>query len=774
MHHNIVPVASAYFSMWLYIGLLMLFNEFVYANNRTIIIGAHQNSPSIFMDENGIAQGLYADLFNEIAKIEKWNLQYVPGEFTELLAKLEKGEVDLLGISYSAERAQLFDFAKESFSVRWGTVYLRPNSKIKILPDLDKKRVAMLKGSIHGKNFMQVSTAFGIEPIFVETDSNIDALKMIDSGAVDAGVVNNLFGYLQETNFKIERSAIVFEPTRGSVAATKGKNADILNTIDKYLAQWKSDKNSIYYQIYNRWYGGGSEVVKMQIPTWLLVSLGGSLFGILLFSLWVKTLRQQIMMRMVLERELRTAKERAEEANQAKSLFLAHMSHEIRTPMNAILGYAQILRNRPNQDSETQRGMEVIENSGIHLLGLINDILDLSKIEAGRMEIHPSDFDLAILIRDVAAMFQLRCEQKGLEWQLEKPNLDYLPVNGDEGKLKQTLINLLGNAVKFTERGYVAWRIYILPDQYYRFAVEDSGAGIPDKALQQIFEPFHQHEDGVKHGGTGLGLAISSKQLELMGSNLEVKSSPGAGSVFSFTLKLPPAIVEPTNYTLHGRVCGLAPGYSANVLVVDDNKLNREILYKVLSAVGILVFEADNGKTALEQMAIHKIDLVLMDYRMPGMDGVQVTQLIHNNFGRDIKVFMCSASVFEHQQRIYQEAGCCDTILKPIRHDELFEKIALHLKLEYTYAEYQVDSSTSLSEFDLKQENIRLPMDIHAKLIEAVEFGQHSELKILLNELAVISEEYQGFVAHCQELVATYRDDDIIRLLEQIEAIPIN
>jgi len=762
-------LVTGYFFPIILVSFFSLFSISAYAN-RTVKIGIHHNPPSAYMDDKGVAQGLYPDLFNAIAREEHWTITYVPGEFRVLLKKLEHNEIDLLGISYSKERDELFDFTNEPVAIKWGTVYLRPHSKIKILPDLDQKRVAMLKGSIHSKNFITFSKEFGIKPIIIETNSNNTTLKMVEKGEVDAGVVNNIFGYLNENNFNIERSAIIFQPTNGSVATAQGKNADLLNIIDKYLLRWKHDKNSVYYQTYNRWYGGGSEVIKQVTPIWLLGLLGVSLISVFLFALWTNTLKHQIMIREVLEKKLRHAKEQADSANQAKSLFLAHMSHEIRTPMNAILGYAQILRNRPEQDTETQRGMEVIENSGTHLLGLINDILDLSKIEAGRMEVHLSDFDLAALIRDLAAMFQLRCEQRGLKWEVERPDIDYLPVHGDESKIKQSLINLLGNAVKFTEHGHVALRVQALEDYRYRFSVEDSGVGIPAHALQKIFDPFQQEESGIQMGGTGLGLAISSKQLELLGSHLEVQSTPGQGSFFIFVLSLPPALTEPTTYTLFGQVRSLAPGYSANVLVVDDNALNREVLNKSLSAIGIVVYEADSGESALIQMAEHSIDLVFMDYRMPGMDGVQTTQAIHKQFGAEVKVLMCSASVFEHQQRIYQEAGCCDTVLKPIRRDELFEKLAFHLKLEFLYAEEQnVLHDKTTKPFDPHQESIRLPADLHVKLTEAAEFGQHSELKNLLAELAQLGPEYQGFVTYCRELAATYRDDEIVQLLERIE-----
>ncbi|MBI2503863.1 MAG: hypothetical protein HYW07_11600, partial [Candidatus Latescibacteria bacterium] len=260
-----------------------------------------------------------------------------------------------------------------------------------------------------------------------------------------------------------------------------------------------------------------------------------------------------------------------------------------RTPMNAILGYAQILQRAPDLGGQHRRAVETIHKSGDHLLNLINDVLDISKIEAGRMVLNPDDFDLGEMLENLGTMFELQYREKGLGWRLEGIGPERLPVHGDEAKLRQVLINLLGNAVKFTREGEVALRLDRLPGHCYGFEVRDTGPGMTEEEQEKIFQPFQQGEAGMRQGGTGLGLTISQRQLGLMGSALKVDSEVEKGSRFFFEVELPPAQSAPRaeGPQTWGQVTRLAAGFSVKALLADDVAENREILSGMLGELGV-------------------------------------------------------------------------------------------------------------------------------------------------------------------------------------------
>ncbi|OUD13204.1 ATP-binding protein [Thioflexithrix psekupsensis] len=270
--------------------------------------------------------------------------------------------------------------------------------------------------------------------------------------------------------------------------------------------------------------------------------------------------------------ELQEARDQALAANKAKSIFLANMSHEIRTPMNAMLGYTQILQRHSNLNPEQHQALKIIQNSGDHLLGLINDILDISKIEAGAMLLRPENFYLKELIEDISAMFKIRCEQKNLAWWVEHEIPENMLVYADQIKLRQVLINLLGNAVKFTEQGSIILRVNMLENDYYQFDVIDTGPGISEGEQDTIFEPFHQAQSGLEKGGTGLGLAISRRQVELMGGEIRVFSKANQGACFTLCLPLPKGtgfVEKRSDQALYAR---LKSTCQVNALVVSNSQ----------------------------------------------------------------------------------------------------------------------------------------------------------------------------------------------------------
>lgn len=407
------------------------------------------------------------------------------------------------------------------------------------------------------------------------------------------------------------------------------------------------------------------------------------------------------------EEALYQAKEAAESANRAKSEFLANMSHEFRTPLNGILGYAHILKQEKNLTSKQQNGLGTIQHCGEHLLTLINDILDLSKIESRKMEIYLSDFHFPVFLNNIAEIFRIRAEQKNIAFRYTP--LSPLPtlVRGDEQKLRQILINLLGNAVKFTETGGVVFKVGEHEGKI-RFQVEDTGIGIAPEKLTEIFLPFHQVENS-RHlvEGTGLGLTISQKLGKLMGSTLEVKSQLGFGSVFWLDLALP-EVLKTTKVVKHQErnILGFR-GEKRKVLVVDDKWENRSFLVNLLNPLGFEIVEATDGRDCLNKALEFKPDVVLMDLVMPVLDGFEATrQLRELTELKKIVIIAISASVFDYSQEQSRKSGCDEFIPKPVRAGHLLELLRVHLGLEWVYDE---SDELNVGRLNVESSNVPLP-----------------------------------------------------------------
>ncbi|GAK57501.1 multi-sensor hybrid histidine kinase [Candidatus Vecturithrix granuli] len=424
--------------------------------------------------------------------------------------------------------------------------------------------------------------------------------------------------------------------------------------------------------------------------------------------------------RKQMEESLKQAKERAEAANHAKSEFLANMSHELRTPLNGILGYTQILQRDTALSDKQRHAIAVIHKSGEHLLTLINDILDLSKIEAGKIELDWAEFELTSSLKTVVEMIQIRASQKGIAFLYqENPEIPQI-VYGDEKRLRQILLNLLSNAVKFTEKGQVVLRVIPQAEgktnetpftppapagfqpARLRFEVEDTGIGIPEEKIQEIFEPFHQVGIArLQKEGTGLGLTISQRIARLIGSTLHVQSRPGEGSLFWFDLCLPckEHVNKLSQETPRLNIIGFRLSAAdrkqgaLRILLADDNQDNRSMLKEFLLSLGFEVTEALNGQDVLEKFESFHPDLILIDIRMPSIDGLEATRRLRQlPGGHAVIVIGVSAASIQHLEQQFLATGGNDFLRKPVQFELLLEKIKQHSGLEWIYAPEQAST----------------------------------------------------------------------------------
>lgn len=486
-------------------------------------------------------------------------------------------------------------------------------------------------------------------------------------------------------------------------------------------------------------------------------------------------LRKELHDRRKVQSELEKAKELADAANQAKSLFLANMSHELRTPLNAILGFSQLLQRQDNLTVKQGEYLQIISRAGEHLLTLINDILDLSKIEAGQISLAENYFDLWQMLSSLQEMLQLKAASKELPLHFTiDANLPQY-VRADEGKLRQVLINLLSNAVKFTVKGEVSLDVKLCEREEssqssqldekrrIKFTVSDTGPGISQAELDSLFDPFVQTETGRRsQQGSGLGLAISRHFARLMGGEINVESEVNQGSVFTFSL--PIEILNrqiPIPDICPREVIGLAPNQSIyRILVVDDDWTARKLLINILEPLGFLVEEATNGQEAVNLWQSWQPHLILMDMRMPVMGGYQAVQIIRNSLaGQETTIIALTAHSFASERHTILAGGCDDFITKPFLASVLLEKIAHFLGIEYIYAEVSNQENTQYSlnqKFNkpelLPEDFAIMPENWWYKLQQAALSARERRLRELLTEISptgsLLKEKIEWYINH--------------------------
>jgi len=468
-------------------------------------------------------------------------------------------------------------------------------------------------------------------------------------------------------------------------------------------------------------------------------------------------------------------KEAAEAANQAKSTFLANMSHELRTPLNAILGYAQIFKKASNFDEDQKEGMVIIYESGRHLLTLINDILEFSKLEAGKLTLVPEEMNFQRFISNIEGVMGLSALRKSIKLVAEAPSEQPLFVVADEKRLRQVLFNLIGNAIKFTESGQVLFRVNATVREgvnherraTLQFEVTDTGIGISKEQIPMIFKPFEQAgAEGLKNYGTGLGLTISRQLVNMMGGDISVSSVVDRGSTFQFEIEVPVINTGRQNHSPHDALVEGYEGPARKILLVDDKELNRKVLATMLKPLGFNIIAAADGDSALSIALEEKPDMILMDLVMSGCSGFEATQRFRSlsEFSK-IPIVAVSASYLHMDQKTIKASGFDGFLAKPVEEERLLAYCEKLLNLKWRFRPYHELASELSDPFE--SEMIPPPKAELTKIYELAKLGKMKRVRQRADDLKATDAAFEPFANKLKRMARAFEDKQIIEFVKR-------
>ncbi len=727
-----------------------------------IRIGAETNyAPYEFTNSGGHFVGVVADYLDIIRyKLgTRFQVTQLP-DFGAVESKLRKKELDVvLAVARSADREEFLGFTRPYLQYVNVIVTRDDYSFVSGLKDFQENRVAVVEGHSSKQLAARVYPNFNVTAY----SNLLDGLMAVSTGKTD-GLVDDIFPIVytirsrQISNLKIATAVEKALQPEGFSVGVRKDWPELVGILDKVLTTISHEEQR---EISQKWLSVRYEDKIDYRAIWTALAVFSSIFLAGVFH--IRQLGKQ-------RKALLAARAEAEAANRSKDQFLANMSHELRTPLHAILGYADLVRGGSLAEPSRIEALATIASSGRHLLSLINDLLDLSRIRSGHLELHTAPVQLAALFEEIAAMVRIEAHRKGLNFFLEAPADLPEAVEADGKRLRQILLNLLGNAIKFTDAGGVTLGVQCTPagDEKVelRVSVRDTGVGIAAKDAGRIFAPFEQAADGQKQeSGAGLGLAITRELARLMDGDVEVDSEPGKGSQFRFTVTLPVVRAQSGAVAAHDAIVGYH-GARRHILVVDDQEENRRLLLELLESLGFGVRLAEGARQAIERVRLDPPDLIVMDLRMPGMDGVAAARAIRAIPGlENIAIVAASASSadLERAQAVADTFASC--LHKPFQTADLLDAIRRPLDLTWRLAN-EGGAEGEHGDDNKKDVVVTPPRAKLEELLDLARMGKLVRVEQIALELGQRDARYELFGRRLYALARGFEEERLVALLE--------